>query len=74
MPIKLVEPEVREAQETAIKLLREFKACTDPLTKNVFKGMVCDALDYESELRPRSRAKQEISKLHDLEKPNISAN
>jgi cell fate (sporulation/competence/biofilm development) regulator YlbF (YheA/YmcA/DUF963 family) len=74
MPIRLVEPEVREAQETAIKLLREFKSCQDPLTKKVFKGMAFDALEFEAELRSRSRAKEAVKMLHDLQKPDISLN
>ena len=69
-----IDPEVLEARETATKLLIEFRKCTDPLTKKVFKEMVYDALDREAELRLRSRAKEAVNMLHELETPGINLN
>ena len=74
MLITLPDPEVLQAQDTAIKLLREFKSCQDPLTKKVFKEMVYDALDYEAELRMKSRAKNAVEMLHELQKPEVCKN
>lgn len=72
--ISLPDPEVLEAQETAMKLLREFKSCQDPLTKKAVKGMVYDALGYEVELRLKCRAKKEVKNLHEIQNPNINPN
>ena len=74
MTISLPDPEVSQAQETAVKLLREFKSCQDPLTRKAVKGMVYDALKYEVELRSRARAKEAVKDLHELQRPNINLN
>lgn len=74
IPIKLPNPEILEAHDTARKLLRGFSLCTDPLTKKAVKGMVYDALEYEAELRLRSRAKDLVETLHNLQKPHINSN
>ena len=72
--LSLPDPEVLRAQDATIKLLREFKSCQDSLTKKAVKEMVYNALDRETELRLRSKAQDEVKKLHDLQKPNIIPN
>lgn len=72
--LRLPDPEILEAQKIATELLREFKASTDPLTKLAIKVMVYDALNYEAELRLKSRAKDMVENLHNLQNPNINPN
>lgn len=69
-----VDPEVLEAEDTANKIIDDLWRCTDPLMKKIFKEMAFDALDYEAELRLRTHARQEVEKLHDIQKPAINLN
>jgi hypothetical protein len=74
MPIRLPDPEVLEAQDSAKKLFQEYRECTDSLMIKVFKEMVFDALEFEAEARLRSRARNAVEMLHELQKPLISEN
>jgi hypothetical protein len=69
-----VNPEVLQAHDIARKLFEDFRACTDPLTKQVFKGMVYDALDFEKDLKLKSQAQHAVNLLHSLETPVVSRN
>jgi hypothetical protein len=72
--IKLPDPDVLDAKNAAIKLFQEYRACTDTLVKKVFKEMVFDAFEYEAKLKLRSRAREAVEILHNLQKPGISEN
>jgi hypothetical protein len=74
MPVTLPDPEISRAQETTMKLLREFSSCQDPLTKKAFRGMVYDALEYEKGLRSKLRAEKAVKQLHEILKPAINSN
>jgi hypothetical protein len=74
MPITLPDPEICQAQETTMKLIKEFYSCQDPLSKNALKVMVWDEIDYVRELRRKVPAKEAVKQLHEILKPEINLN
>jgi hypothetical protein len=69
-----LDPEVLLAISNSIKLYDECEACEDASAKKAFGKMVRDALKFEAEIELKSRAKEAIQILHDLETPVINLN
>jgi len=69
-----LDPEVLLAISNSIKLYDEYEACEDASVKKAFGKMVRDALKFEAEIELKSRVKEAIHMLHDLQKPDINLN
>ena len=72
--ITLDTPEIMEAREVSLKLLQFFRQSTDLLLRKAIKKMVYDALEYQTELILKTRAKQEVKNFHELFNPVINPN
>jgi len=69
-----IDPEVEVARLVSRKLFGALRLIQDPSVKKAFKGMVLGALEFEKELRIKSRARNMVGFIREFKNPEIDKN